>query len=324
MKKIKPIILMFIITLSFLLGVGEIKAADIKTWDLPTCNIGFGTEYKGYGNVNAGAPGEVNAALSAGISRMNEDPKVGSFGIWDWDTKKKFTIHLTAKSRKDNLGKIEKFNIVFYHDKDPENGYKEDYPMCQLTQDDFAGVGSPYMDINFDITDGHIDFMKIEMMYSFDKEEYTINKDITVRKEKGDTQSVKNTTTAAQTQNGTTPKEKITVSDNSYKEDEGSLNKYKGTGKDITELGGLDTSGACIAVSQLFDEYWPYVMITVPIVLIVMIALDFFKAMVSNDADAIKKSGTNTVKRTIAAVLLLALPAIVDLVLGYFGIDFCF
>lgn len=82
-------------------------------------------------------------------------------------------------------------------------------------------------------------------------------------------------------------------------------------------------STSCTDVKDLIDDYWKYVMVIVPVLLIVMLVIDFFKAMGSNDADAIKKAGTNAVKRTVAAVILLALPALLSLILGWFGIPFC-
>ena len=64
-------------------------------------------------------------------------------------------------------------------------------------------------------------------------------------------------------------------------------------------------------------------MIIVPILLIVMITIDFFKALAKGDSDSIKKAGNNTVKRTIAAVVLLALPALLGLIFSWFGLDLC-
>lgn len=93
--------------------------------------------------------------------------------------------------------------------------------------------------------------------------------------------------------------------------------------KKITEIGSGNSDMACDTIGDLFDEYWPYVMVIIPILLIIMMAIDFFKAMAINDADALKKAGTNAVKRTIATVIALALPALLRMVFGLFGIDFC-
>lgn len=93
--------------------------------------------------------------------------------------------------------------------------------------------------------------------------------------------------------------------------------------KKITEIGSGNSDMACDTIGDLFDEYWPYAMVIIPILLIIMMAIDFFKAMAVNDADALKKAGTNAVKRTIATVIALALPALLRMVFGLFGIDFC-
>lgn len=93
--------------------------------------------------------------------------------------------------------------------------------------------------------------------------------------------------------------------------------------KQITEIGSGNSDIACDTIGELFDEYWPYVMVIIPILLIVMISIDFFKAMAVNDADALKKAGSNAVKRTIATIIALALPALLRMLFGLFGIDFC-
>lgn len=80
---------------------------------------------------------------------------------------------------------------------------------------------------------------------------------------------------------------------------------------------------SCTDVRNLIHDYWKYVKIIVPVLLIVMMVLDFFKALSSNDSDAINKAASNAFKRTIAAVILLALPALLGLILGWFGIPLC-
>lgn len=91
------------------------------------------------------------------------------------------------------------------------------------------------------------------------------------------------------------------------------------------EDGNIIMSGStsCTDVSDIIHDYWSYVMVIVPILLIVMMVLDFFKAIGSNDADAIKKAGTNSVKRTLAAVILLALPVLLSFIFDLFGLPLC-
>jgi large-conductance mechanosensitive channel len=56
-------------------------------------------------------------------------------------------------------------------------------------------------------------------------------------------------------------------------------------------------------------------MLIAPILVIVLGGLDFAKASLQSDEDAIKKAGINFGKRLIAAVLLFLLPLIINIVL---------
>ncbi len=84
-----------------------------------------------------------------------------------------------------------------------------------------------------------------------------------------------------------------------------------------------DKKTNCSTIRNIIHDYWKYVMVAVPVLLIVLMSVDFFKAMASNDSDAIKKSVTNIVKRVVSAVILLALPALLSFILGLFGLDLC-
>ena len=53
--------------------------------------------------------------------------------------------------------------------------------------------------------------------------------------------------------------------------------------------------------------------------LLVLSTVDFIKALVSNDKDALKKAGTTTAKRFIYVVILFFLPIIVDFIMRLFG-----
>lgn len=92
--------------------------------------------------------------------------------------------------------------------------------------------------------------------------------------------------------------------------------------KEMTKVVG-NNDMACNTIGELFDDYWPYVMVIVPILLIVMMAIDFFKAMSSNDAEALTKASSNTLKRTIATIIILALPALLKIIFDIMGLDFC-
>ena len=65
-------------------------------------------------------------------------------------------------------------------------------------------------------------------------------------------------------------------------------------------------------------------MFLTPILLIVMITLDFLKAMTSGDSDSIKKSSNDAFKRVIAAVVLIMLPWALSVIFGWFGLNICF
>ncbi len=53
--------------------------------------------------------------------------------------------------------------------------------------------------------------------------------------------------------------------------------------------------------------------------LLLFVTMDFAKALISNDKDALKKAGTTAIKRFIYCVLLFFLPIIVDLIMSMFG-----
>ena len=76
-------------------------------------------------------------------------------------------------------------------------------------------------------------------------------------------------------------------------------------------------------ISDLINEYWGYVMLFTPILLLVMVTLDFFKALFSSDADLMKKASDAAVKRVLAALLLITLPLVLSTLLGFFGLELC-
>lgn len=101
--------------------------------------------------------------------------------------------------------------------------------------------------------------------------------------------------------------------------------KGKQKANSVTDSNGnfSRSSTSCTDVSALIGDYWGYVMIIVPVLLIIMMSIDFLKAMSTGEADALNKAGNNAVKRTIAAVVLLALPALLRMIFGWFGIQIC-
>jgi hypothetical protein len=67
---------------------------------------------------------------------------------------------------------------------------------------------------------------------------------------------------------------------------------------------------------NLISEIFNIIMIAAPILVIVLGSLDFAKASLAQDENALKKAGTNFGKRLIAAVLLFLLPLIINIILG--------
>lgn len=89
------------------------------------------------------------------------------------------------------------------------------------------------------------------------------------------------------------------------------------------------TSTTCDQKKDLINfilSYWKYIVILAPILLIVMGTVDFLKALASSDADIMKKSTSNFMKRTIATILVLILPGLLRVVFGLLGLSsiFCF
>lgn len=56
------------------------------------------------------------------------------------------------------------------------------------------------------------------------------------------------------------------------------------------------------------------------VALLVLVTMDFVKAIVSNDKDALKKAGTTAVKRFIYCVLIFFVPLFVKLIMNIMGI----
>lgn len=74
-------------------------------------------------------------------------------------------------------------------------------------------------------------------------------------------------------------------------------------------------------IYNLLSKYWKWVVFLTPLLLLIMMTIDFLKAMSSGDADAIKKSSNNAIKRVLAAIVLLALPWIITVVFTWFGLE---
>lgn len=101
-------------------------------------------------------------------------------------------------------------------------------------------------------------------------------------------------------------------------------NKVAATTVSAGSLAGTGEKIECdTSLADFIHKYWKYFVIFAPILLMVMITMDFFKATFSSDQDLIKKATNNAIKRVIATVLLLCLPLILSTILGFFGLELC-
>lgn len=97
---------------------------------------------------------------------------------------------------------------------------------------------------------------------------------------------------------------------------------FIGTGK--KNIDDIVSNSCDNDLKNLIEKYWKWVMFLTPILLIVMITIDFIKAMSLGDADSVKKSSNDAIKRVIAGILLLALPWLLEVIFGWFGLQLCF
>lgn len=78
------------------------------------------------------------------------------------------------------------------------------------------------------------------------------------------------------------------------------------------------------SLMSLIDDFWNIILIAAPILTIAMGMIEFVKVVVSSDADAMKKAGSNTVRRAIALFLLMIIKVILAVILNIAGINICF
>lgn len=93
---------------------------------------------------------------------------------------------------------------------------------------------------------------------------------------------------------------------------------------DDTSSGTQVSKGVnCDTFLEFINKYWTWIIVLAPILTIVVIAIDLLGAIISSDAEKLKKVGNNSIKRMAALVILLFLPYILDIVFGWFNLDFC-
>lgn len=70
----------------------------------------------------------------------------------------------------------------------------------------------------------------------------------------------------------------------------------------------------------LYDYLFKGIQIAVPVLLVLLIIKDMVTAVAANDDKEMKKAQSNAVKRIIAAVLIVLLPLLIQLILNLFGV----
>lgn len=80
--------------------------------------------------------------------------------------------------------------------------------------------------------------------------------------------------------------------------------------------GGWITQDALDMIQEILN----YFRIFAPILLIVFVALDFGKAVISQDSDALKKAQSKVISRAIATILLFFVPTITRAILNLDGV----
>lgn len=308
MKKsiVRMFIILVTIILVFLIDVNGVKALD-------TCDF-----ENNYGSIKETHKPHVDLG----------DTNYGMSRISYWCYNGKTVVGASAKSTCDNAsGKFFiQYNVARETSKD--GGYvkntkftiynKKGDAQCYIEYDESKNKYGVFQ-YNFDLNKKEVGKIVAEGTYftgkedqEFGKNEFDINHD---GDSSGDTHTTKS---------GTTP----TSIDGDVIGGGADSGAKKGGTKVLLKTnadGEIINSSAtsCTEVSGLIHDYWKYVMVIVPILLIVMMTLDFFKAVGKGDSESIKKAGNNMVKRAIAAVVLLALPALLGLIFSWFGLELC-
>ena len=271
----KIIITLVVIMISFFVGVNSTKA-------LNECNIGSKNSSRGYGSVD-GSYSNPNYSQSATvyINPISQETDQAISKGWkknSWSSTREFNI-IYAVPRG---AKVKTFSMTFYHD----NGKA----LCELTNKNWSSdlVGKQYGLFHFNLTSGHVARIIATGTYEENnKSKEFKEKKFFIGKKVGDTGSVSNTTTTKSTKKGETTTTSTRGASDANTTDEGAASgiaKAKDTKENTfhtDEKGNIviKRTTSCKDVSGLIHEYWKYVMIIVPILLIVMMTIDFFKAL---------------------------------------------
>lgn len=325
----RMIITLVVIMISFFAGVNSTKALD-------TCDFG-----NNYGTLETRTQKIVAAEIGSTINGTQaynmDNKKITTDGDWDNES--------TEAGYKDfywvyaaNHGYIKDAKFTVYSDdghstkigKKKYNGkeqceYKTDVTkLCKETEGQEKCETFKYM---FKLNKKHIYMIKFEGTYydaNNELQKFETKKFLVKKSGLGNGEDH----VPAQKGKETTAENKHIDSGSELDDDGAATGTKKGGTKVLLKTnadGEIINSSAtsCTEVSDLIHDYWKYVMVIVPILLIVMMTLDFFKAVGKGDSDSIKKAGNNTIKRAISAVVLLALPALLGLIFSWFGLDLC-
>lgn len=326
MRKCKTLILilMALFCLSF-------KTINISAEELPPCNIGSDFDKKqGYGYALVRVDKSAREGVDTGQIWIckNSDCSGSTTLTNGWTTWSEKTRNFYVEYDAGPGNKITEISYTLY-------GEYEGCDDCALC------IGKPAVDISdnngivqidFSIEQGHVKKISATGKYidsNGDSKDFPIDF-FNIRKKLGSTNAVENTTSKSSDLGADTtlPKADTGSYYGASSDIYSTTNNYSAgiakatSSKEMTKAVG-NNDMACNTVGELFDDYWPYVMVIVPVLLIVMISIDFFKAMSSNDAEALTKASSNTLKRTIATIIILALPALLKIIFDIMGLDFC-
>lgn len=330
MKKYRFLVMILISFMCFCCGINEIKADS-----LPNCDLNF---YNMKVTANEAGTDLTCAANNLCAKYCPEgSPLCFDTGLPGWGDGSRTAAASMIVSEENT---VKSYGFTIYEEYADSNNKKQYRAVCNYSQnlsDAAAGsnllvkldIGANEKDSSGGYKYGHIFSVHFSGTYANASGKIIkYSSDNITLKRSGQYYSTNRTAKTTTKKGQTTTALDITSSTN---------NKNNGTGVAGTAVGKpksiqyvTDENGnirfqknkdSCTTAKSFVSEYWSYVMIFAPILLIVLISIDFFKAMASNDADAIKKSVNNTVKRVIAAVVLLALPALLSMIFDLFGIE---
>lgn len=70
----------------------------------------------------------------------------------------------------------------------------------------------------------------------------------------------------------------------------------------------------------LLNEAWTVILVVIPVLLVVLITIDFVKAVAASDDKQMKSAVSNAIKRIAIGVAIFFLPLLIDFVLKLAGI----